>query len=175
MVFHLSSNFKNRKQTVIVTSNHEGSRSEVHFQQIGFTPEQYQTLLALLQQSKSSDNASNQISVIPSDTTHTGNKFFSFFSYWILDSGVTDHICSSLTHITSYHQINHIFVKLPNGNQVIANYSKSVFINQNHVLDNVLYIPNFTFNLLLVAKLIDNISCVTIFILMVVILRTKTP
>jgi len=29
--------------------SHEGSRSDVHSQQIGFTPEQYQTLLALLQ------------------------------------------------------------------------------------------------------------------------------
>jgi len=120
-------------------------------------------LLGLLQQSKSSDNASNQISVIPSDTTHTGNKFFSSFSSWILDSGATDHICSSLTHFTSYHQINLISVRLPNGNQVIADYSGSVFINQDHVLDNVLYIPNFTFNLLSIAKLIANLSCVIIF------------
>jgi len=96
-------------------------------------------------------------------TQHTGNKFFSSVSSWILDSGATDHICSSLTHFTLYHQINHISVKLPNGNQVIANYSGSVFINQNHVLDNVLYIPNFTFNLLSIAKLIDNLSCVIIF------------
>jgi len=77
---------------------------------------------------------------------HTGNKFLSFFSYWIIDSGATDHICSSWSHFTSYHQINPISVKLPNGNQVFANYSGSVFISQDHVLDNVLYIPNFTFN-----------------------------
>ena len=120
--------------------NDEGSRSEVHSQQL-FTPEQCQTLLALLQSSKSSDNVSNQISVIPSNTTtHTGNKFLSSFSSWILDSGATDHICSSLTHFTSYHQINPTSVKLPNGNQVIANYSGSAFINQDHVLDNILYI-----------------------------------
>jgi len=68
-----------------------------------------------------------------------------------------------LTHFTSYHQINPISVKLPNGNQVITNYSGSVFINQDHLLDNVLYISNFTFNLLSVAKLIDNLSCVIIF------------
>jgi len=106
---------------------------------------------------------------------HTGNKFLFSFSSWIIDSGATDHICSSLSHFTSYHQINHIFVKLPNGNQVFANYSGSVFINQDYVLDNVLYIPNFTFNLLSVAKLIENLSCVIVFILMVVILRTKPP
>jgi len=81
----------------------------VHSQQIGFIPEKYQTLLALLQQSKSSYNASNQIFVIPSNTiTHSGNKFLSSFSSWILGSRATDHICSSLTHFTSYHQINHI-------------------------------------------------------------------
>jgi len=91
---------------------------------------------------------------------HTGNKIFSSFSSWILDSGATNYICSSLTHFTSYHQINHISVKL---NQFIANYSGSVFMNQDHVLDNVLYIPNFTFNVLSVAKLVDNLSCVIMF------------
>jgi len=93
-------------------------------------------------------------------TTHIGNKFLFSFSSWVIDSGATDHICSSLTYFTSYHKINPISVKLPNGNQVIANYSGSDFVNQNHVIDNILYIPNFTFNLLLVEKLIDNLSCV---------------
>jgi len=49
--------------------NHEGSRSKVHSQHISLTPEQYQILLALLQQFKSNDNVSNQISGIPSNTT----------------------------------------------------------------------------------------------------------
>jgi len=96
-------------------------------------------------------------------TTQTGNKFLYSFSSWILDSGVIDHICSSLIHFTSYHQINHIYVKFPNENKVIGNYSESVFLNQNHVIDNILYIPCFTFNLLSVAKLIDNLSCVLTF------------
>jgi len=101
----------------------------------------------------------NQIFVIPSNmTTHIDNKFLSSFSCWILDNDATDHICSSLTHFTSYHQINPIGVKLPNVNQVIANYSRSVFLNQNHDINNVLYIlPSFTFNLLSIAKLIDNL------------------
>ena len=82
---------------------------------------------SIIQQSKSSDNVSNQISDIPfNTTTHIGNKFFSSFSSWIIDSGVTDHICSSLSHFTSYHQINPISVKLPNENKVFTNYSESV-------------------------------------------------
>jgi len=67
--FPLHFRFKNHKADCNNNQqNHEGSRSEVHSQQIGFTPEWYQTLLTLLQQSKSSDNVSNQISVIPSNT-----------------------------------------------------------------------------------------------------------
>jgi len=74
--------FKNQKANSNNNEqNHEGSKLEVYSQQIGFTPEQYQILLVLLQQSKSSDNASNQISVIPSNmTTHIDNKFLSSFS-----------------------------------------------------------------------------------------------
>jgi len=136
----------------------------VESQQIGFTLDQYQTLLALLQHVKSSGNVSSQVSVIPSNmTTQTRNNFISSFSYWIIDSGATDHICSSLTYFTSYHQIDLIYVKLPNGNQVISNYSGSVFLNQNHVINNVLYIPCFTFNLLSVTKLIDKLSCILTF------------
>ena len=77
---------------------------------------------------KSSDNVSSQVSVIPSNmTTQTGNNSISSSSSWIIDSGATDHICSSLTYFTSYRQIDPIYVKLPNGNQVIANYSGRVF------------------------------------------------
>jgi len=95
-------------------------------------------------------------------TTQSDNKFLSSFSSW-LDSGDIDHICSSLTHFTLYHQINPIYVKLPNGNQFIVNYSRTIFLNQNHVIDNVLYIPCFNFNLLSITKLIDNLSCVLTF------------
>jgi len=151
-------NFNNNEQ------NHEGSKSKVESQQIGFTPEQYQTLLALLQQVKSSGNVSSQVSIIPSNmTTQTGNNFISSFSSWIIDSGVTDHIGLSLTYFTSYNQIDPISVKLPNGNQVIANYFGSFFLNQNRVIENILYIPCFTFNLLSIAKLIDKISCILTF------------
>jgi len=36
--------------------------------------------------------------------------------------------------------------------KVITNYFGSIFLNQNHVIDNVLYIPNFPFNFLLEAN-----------------------
>jgi len=54
-----NTNFNNNEQ------NNEGSKSEVESQQIGFTPKQYQTLLALLQQTKSSGNVYSQVSLNP--------------------------------------------------------------------------------------------------------------
>jgi len=48
-----NTNFNNNEQ------NHKGSKLEVESQQIGFTPKQYQTLLALLQQVKSNGNVSS--------------------------------------------------------------------------------------------------------------------
>jgi len=58
--FPLQFKFKNHKADCNNNlQNHEGSRSEVHSQ----------TLLTLLQQSKSSNNVSNQISGILSNTT----------------------------------------------------------------------------------------------------------
>jgi len=68
-------------------------------------------------------------------------------------------------------------VILPNGNQVIANFSESVFLNQlnqNHVINNVMYISNLTFNLLSIANLIDNLSCVKHLNLVVVTFKTRT-
>jgi len=148
----------------------------VQSQQIGFTLEQYQALLTLLQQPKSSDNFPNQVCVIHSNrTTHIGNKFLSPLSFFILEGRAPDHICSSLTHFTSYHQINPICVKLPNGNQVIANCFGSVFLNQNHVRDNVMYIPCFTFSLLLITKLIDFYLVFLPLTLMTITFKTRTP
>jgi len=75
MVFNLHSSLKNQKANSNNNEqNHEDLKSKVHSQQIGFTPKQYQTLLALFQESKSNDNASN----LSNMTTHISNKFLSF-------------------------------------------------------------------------------------------------
>jgi len=71
--------------------------------------------------------------------------------------------CSCLTHFNSYHQINPICVKLPNGNQVFANYSRSIFLNPDHAINNVMYIPCFTLNIFSVTNLINNLSYVLTF------------
>jgi len=42
-------------------------------------------------------------------------------NYWILDSGATDHVCSSLSEFTSYKSIKPIPISLPNGHTCLQN------------------------------------------------------
>ncbi|KAK7280087.1 hypothetical protein RJT34_25149 [Clitoria ternatea] len=53
----------------VVKQDIEGLKADMQSQQFGFIVKQYQRLLALLQQSQSSNNVSNQVSVIPSTAT----------------------------------------------------------------------------------------------------------
>lgn len=93
-------------------------------------PQQYHTLLALIQQQSNVANPNsttsshiNQIDTFPSHvsvhtvvgnvTTRTITKHDSVA--WILDFGATDHVASSLSLHSSYKQIQPIIVKLPNG------------------------------------------------------------
>jgi len=90
---------------------------------------------------------------------HTGNICFSSFSSSILDSGVTNYICSSLTHPTSYIKLIislSIYQMKIKSLQIILEMFLSIKI------DNVWYILNFTFNLLPIANLIDNLHCMII-------------
>jgi len=75
------------------------------------------------------------------------------FVYWILDSGVTDHINSSLENFATYRIIFYIPIKLPNGITIHANIKGTIIFFITFILHNVLYIPRFNFNLISVSQL----------------------
>ena len=102
---------------------------------VRFSPEQYQALLALIQQPSSGSSAStqSQIASISSCSTNTTTGTLLFFETadsisWILDSGATDHVSSSLTNFHSYHQVSPIMVKLPNEQHAHATHSGTVHL-----------------------------------------------
>ena len=137
---------------------------------VRFSPEQYKALLALIQQPPSGNSAPTQSQVAsisscsPNTTSGTLLSFEKVNSTsWILDSGVTDHVSSSLTNFHSYHQISPIMVKLPNGHHVHATHSGTVHLSASITLTDVLYIPSFTFNLISISKLVSSANCKLIF------------
>lgn len=78
---------------------------------------------------------------------------------WIIDSGATDHISSSLTNFISYKEIQPIVVNLPNGTKVTATCAGTVKFHTNFILKDVLYIPNFAYNLISIYRLISDLKC----------------
>ena len=89
----------------------EDDKAEAQF---GFSKEQYEALLALIQQSPN-DSSSTTIVVHQCTTKLTGFVFP--FSSWILDSGATDHICPFKS---LFQNLKPSSIQLPNQNSVIA-------------------------------------------------------
>nr|KYP36911.1 hypothetical protein KK1_041926 [Cajanus cajan] len=76
---------------------------------------------------------------------------------WIIDSGATDHISSSLQKFSSYVMINPVVIKLPTSQTVTATHSGVVKFSESLFLVDVLYIPSFTFNLISLSKLVSSL------------------
>lgn len=71
----------------------------------------------------------------------------------IIDSGAIDHITHSLDHF----QIKPIHIKLPNGNFFTSHYLGTVQFSPTFAMHDILYVPQFNFNLISISKLIFNI------------------
>ena len=82
---------------------------------------------------------------------------------WILDSGATDHVCTSLSDFTSYKSIPPVLISLPNGHRVFTKFYGDAIFNNKFFLTDVLYVPEFTFNIVSASKLSTNLKCHLIF------------
>jgi hypothetical protein len=109
------------------------------------------TILASSNQAGGSSNFTGHISVNPS-----GNVSFvksNNLSSWIIDSGASHHICTSLTWFRSYNEIPPVSVRLPNGSLLYAKHSGTVQFSPDFVLPNVLCIPEFSINLISISSM----------------------
>ena len=84
---------------------------------------------------------------------------------WIVDSGATDHICSSLDLFKNYK----VFDKSPNtitiadGKQVTVEHVGDVFFDNGIELQNVLHVPGLKFNLISTNRLCRDLKCEIVF------------
>ncbi|KAI5386911.1 hypothetical protein KIW84_073160 [Lathyrus oleraceus] len=125
----------------------------------GFTKEQYDSILALLQQSKS-NLVVNSVSTSPFVmTSHSSNVNGKNPLLWILDIGATDHFSFDMSLFITHKSIIPIHVTLPDGSQVTTSISGTVAISPSLTLHNVLYVPSFNVNLISIAKLVDCNHC----------------
>ncbi|XP_057984436.1 uncharacterized protein LOC131169285 [Hevea brasiliensis] len=133
------------------------------------TSEQYHPLMALIHQSPLNKDihSTNQVKSSNSFNPGPGNSFVFSCSVlpnlWLLDIRATNHICFSISYFTTYKKIKPISVKLPDGNHLVSHFAGTVHFSSSLVLYNVLYIPQFKFNLISVSKLTSSLPCELIF------------
>lgn len=134
-------------------------------QPIQLAPEQLNQLIsALQQQTFTTPHSIGQIRTnTPRESSTNQQPYPSNHSFrssdWILDSGATDHVTHDFNLFMTFHFIKHVSVHLPNGLSVSARYCGCIKISKDLWLYNVLYIPEFTFNIISIPKLISAMNC----------------
>nr|KYP70921.1 Retrovirus-related Pol polyprotein from transposon TNT 1-94 [Cajanus cajan] len=142
-----------------------------------FTPQQYQVLMDLIQQCTNDSSASpspstNHIHSVsscstqpspPPGTVSSISTHTQISTSWVIDSGATDHVSSSLSNFFTYNSINPITVKLPTGQHVLATHAGVVKFTDTFYLTDVLFIPEFKYNLISISKLVSSLDVQLIF------------
>ncbi|OIT20479.1 hypothetical protein A4A49_40152 [Nicotiana attenuata] len=135
-----------------------------------FTEAQYQQILDLLRDSPPSDmKAQNQATTAGiitslSSSVHISNKRN---DDWIVDSGATHHISSTLDLMNDVRRVDDRTqdkVTLTNGVTTKIEHVGSSYLSDFDKLENVLHVPDFKFNLMLVSKLTRDLKCAATFL-----------
>ena len=82
----------------------------------------------------------------------------------VLDTGAINHIIHSVTLFTKITSSITTFIQLPNGEKVTVTHIGTIQVTSTFVLENVLCVPSFSFNLISVSKLTKSLSCYLVFL-----------
>ena len=143
-----------------------------------FTHDQYQQLLTLIGSCSTSQPTTGQDSHVANDVTCTSNIVLGNFANlkhsvfaakiinrraynsntWVIDTGASDHIVCSMKLLTSYTEISHTIVELPNGEATFVTHIGTIHLSSHITLTNVLCVLSFTFTLLSVSALTKSQS-----------------
>ena len=72
---------------------------------------------------------------------------------WVMDTGASGHIVCSVSLFQSYTIVSHCVVELPNDESAHVTYIGIVKLSNSLILEHVLCVPSFSFNLLSVSQL----------------------
>lgn len=122
------------------------------------SPENVSQLLGLLQKMNQKDQAESSANMISSGITKSLESHACLLKIdkcsWILDSGASEHITTDRSFFTNINPFTEpITVTLPNSHKVRVTHTGSVQLFSDLILENVLYIPFFKFNLISIHKL----------------------
>ncbi|XP_075104909.1 retrovirus-related Pol polyprotein from transposon RE2 [Nicotiana tabacum] len=163
--------------TTIVTSTSQHADISAH----GFTKEQYQHLLTLLQQAQMSNTSTLDASnvdhsafahfaglfikyVVDSEGSHVCASSQLGVNPWILDTGATNHMTPHKHLLFNVQPLIKPFsITLPNGYKAKVISTGSLYLRHDIILLHVLLVPSFHFNLISVHQLICQLDCSALF------------
>ncbi|XP_014515602.1 uncharacterized protein LOC106773420 [Vigna radiata var. radiata] len=116
------------------------------------TAQQMQKLLKLIEKA---DEPSHNVNHMQSNDKEGDPGTLS----WIIDTGATDHVTHEKENFVTFYKIKPITVRLPNNTVITAKYAGTVQFCSSFILFNVLYIPDFSFNLISVQSLTKDLNC----------------
>lgn len=136
-----------------------------------FTIDQYNQLMNLLAQQKTSDKghefAGNALLIgnhCLLSVNHNNDR--------LLDNGAYDHMCSSLTLFDTYTSLPiESNITIPDGTKVKITHTGTVKPNHSLVLKNFLFVPTFQFNLISIHNYVKIIVYLFISLLICVPFR----
>src|SRR5262249_41906751 len=113
----------------------------------------YAEVLKLIQERQGHEAAINSISftsnAFASSSSSSFNCVKADIGTWIIDSGATDHVTPFHSLLIDIHTLPYpISIRLPDGSCKSIQLSGSIFLNPSLKLENVLFVPEFSHNLL---------------------------
>ncbi|XP_059315623.1 uncharacterized protein LOC132066310 [Lycium ferocissimum] len=112
-----------------------------------------------------------EVSPVAKAATHAGTTGAGIFTAllssvvdynWIVDTGATNHMVHNeklLNRLNALTDISKSKVHLPTGEQVTITKTGDACVFKNKVLQDVLYIPEFKYNMFSVAKITKELNC----------------
>lgn len=132
------------------------------------TSAQYQQLLHLLKTQPSDSDESLDAPTNNGATALLASTFCLLANNthsWIIDSGASDHMTFDLNLFESYHPLQHNehTITIPDGRHIAVKCIGTISLPSGIKLKNVLYVPQFRFNLISTHRLCQDLNCDVIF------------
>lgn len=113
----------------------------------GLTPDQFANLLSHLgKQDNHPDSLHDDQLPHDSSVNLAGNCLISAASnsFWIVDSGATDHMCNNISYFTNCKDVSHLHnqITIPDGRKFLITTIGDIQLKITLHLHNVLYVPN---------------------------------
>ena len=83
---------------------------------------------------------------------------------WVIDTRATDHIVYLVSVLSAITAITNAIVELPNGETASVTHIGTIVLSFSFILNNVLCVPFFTFNLFSVSTITKTQPCCLVFL-----------